>query len=88
MSIDYCLKLFKNIYYYVILYLLLKSSTSKRKKGDSMIGNRRIEKYLWISTMVFITFLLVGSFVLGRDVIEVSYVGFLYLMIAVCKYKK
>ena len=40
-----------------------------------MITNKNIEKYLWISTILFITYLLLGSFIVSRDLLDLGYLN-------------
>ena len=44
-----------------------------------------IEKYLWVATLLFISFLLIGSFIISRNFFELLYVAILYLTIVICK---
>lgn len=50
-----------------------------------MITNKSIERYLWISTVMFITYLLVGSFVVSRDLLDLAYLVILYVFILISK---
>lgn len=46
-----------------------------------MTTNKNIEKYLWILTVLFITYLLVGSFVVSSNFIDLAYLLVLYYSI-------
>ncbi len=46
-----------------------------------MITNKNIEKYLWISTILFITYLLLGSFIVSKDLLDLGYLVVLYLFL-------
>lgn len=48
-----------------------------------MITNKNIEKYLLISAIAFITFLLLGSFVVSRNFLELGYLIVFYMFIIV-----
>lgn len=46
-----------------------------------MITNKNIEKYLWISTILFITYLLLGSFIVSKDLLDLGYLVVLYIFL-------
>ena len=48
-----------------------------------MITNKNIEKYLLISAVAFITYLLLGSFVVSKNFLELGYLIIFYMFIAV-----
>lgn len=48
-----------------------------------MITNKNREKYLLISAIAFITFLLLGSFVVSRNFLELGYLIVFYMFIIV-----
>jgi len=48
-----------------------------------MITNEKTEKYLLISAIAFITYLLLGSFVVSGDFLELCYLGIFYIFIIV-----
>ena len=50
-----------------------------------MTTNKNIEKYLWITTVVFVTYLFLGSFVVSRNFYELVYLMILYSFIGVVK---
>lgn len=51
-----------------------------------MITNKNIEKYLWISTILFITYLLLGSFIVSRDLLDLGYLVVLYIFLLSSKF--
>lgn len=53
-----------------------------------MTSNKNIEKYLWISAVLFVTYLFVGSFIVSRDLYELSYLIILYGTMLFIKIKK
>lgn len=48
-----------------------------------MITNQKMEKYLLISMIIFITYLLLGSFVVSNDFLELGYLLLFYIFILV-----
>lgn len=48
-----------------------------------MITNKNREKYLVISAIVFITYLLLGSFVVSKNILELIYLVVFYVFITV-----
>jgi len=48
-----------------------------------MITNKKTEKYLLISAIAFITYLLLGSFVVSRNFLELFYLIIFYVFIIV-----
>lgn len=53
-----------------------------------MTIEKNIEKYLWITAVTFITYLLLGSFVISKDLTELAYLVFLYFTMIFIKVKK
>lgn len=43
-----------------------------------MTTNKNIEKYLWTLTVLFITYLLVGSFIESSNFLDLAYLFILY----------
>lgn len=50
-----------------------------------MITNKNVERYLWISAVMFVTLLLLGSFIISKNFIELAYLITLYTFIIVVK---
>ena len=50
----------------------------KNRKGDIMTTNKNVEKYLWITAVMFVTYLLLGSFIVSKNYIELLYLVVLY----------
>ncbi len=50
-----------------------------------MTKNKNIEKYLWMVTVLFITYLLVGSFIESSNFLDVIYLIVLYIFIIFTK---
>ena len=50
-----------------------------------MTTDKNVERYLWILAVSFITFLLLGSFILSRNLFELAYLIILYIFIVVVK---
>ena len=48
-----------------------------------MITNKNTEKYLVISAIIFITYLLLGSFVVSKNILELIYLVVFYVFITV-----
>lgn len=57
-------------------------------KGEFMTKEKNIEKYLWITAVMFITYLLLGSFVTSKDLTELAYLVLLYVTMVFIKIKK
>ena len=57
----------------------------KIEKGEFMINSNNVEKYLWISAVSFITFLLLGSFIVSGNLLELAYLIVLYAFIIIIK---
>ena len=75
LSIKKLTQLFINKKIYVIFIMLYK------RKGEIMITKE--EKCLLIMTIVFITYLLVGSFVVSRNLLDLAYLIVFYSVIAI-----
>ena len=50
-----------------------------------MTTNKNVERYLWISAVMFVTYLLLGSFVVSGNLLELVYLIILYAFIIVFK---
>ena len=46
-----------------------------------MITNKSIGKYLWISAVLFVTYLFLGSFIVSRNLSDLIYLAILYATI-------
>lgn len=55
------------------------------EKGEIMTTNKNVERYLWISAVMFVTFLLSGSFIISRNFLELAYLITLYVFIIIVK---
>ena len=51
------------------------------EKGEIMTTNKNFEKYLWISAVTFVTYLLLGSFIVSGNLLELGYLIILYVFI-------
>lgn len=43
-----------------------------------MTNNKNVERYLWISTVMFVTYLLLGSFIVSKNYVDLGYLIVLY----------
>lgn len=50
-----------------------------------MTTGKNIEKYLWITAVLFITYLFLGSFIVSRNFLELAYLIILYSFIGIVK---
>lgn len=50
-----------------------------------MSNNKNVEKYLWISAVMFVTYLLLGSFIVSKNFLELFYLIILYGVIILVK---
>lgn len=50
-----------------------------------MTTNKNVERYLWISSVVFVTFLLLGSFIISKNFLELAYLIILYAFLILIK---
>ncbi len=53
-----------------------------------MITNKSIGEYLWILTVVFITYLFLGSFVVSKDLYDLAYLITFYIFLIIGKISK
>ena len=58
----------------------------KGRKGDNMTINKNVEKVLWMFSVMFITYLLVGSFIVSRNILDIVYLVILYTSMIVIKF--
>jgi len=50
-----------------------------------MSNNKNVERYLWISAVMFVTYLLLGSFIVSKNFLELLYLITLYAFIICAK---
>ncbi len=50
-----------------------------------MISNKSIEKYLWASVVIFVTYLFLGSFIVSRNLLDLAYLIILYTFMVIVK---
>lgn len=50
-----------------------------------MTTNKSIEKYLWLSAVLFITYLFIGSFLVSKNYFDLFYIVMLYSFMLVVK---
>lgn len=50
-----------------------------------MTTNKNVERYLWISSVMFVTYLLLSSFIVSKNYLELGYLVVLYIFIIVGK---
>lgn len=50
-----------------------------------MTTNKNIERYLWIISVLFITYLFLGSFIVSGNFLDLGYLVILYLFIGIIK---
>ena len=55
------------------------------EKGEIMTNDKNVEKYLWISAVMFVTYLLLGSFIVGKNYVELAYLVILYVFVITIK---
>ena len=53
-----------------------------------MTTNKSIEKYLWISAVLFVTYLFLGSFIISKDLSDLFYLIVLYATLLFIKFIK
>lgn len=53
-----------------------------------MTTNKSIEKYLWISAVLFVTYLFLGSFIISKDLSDLFYLIILYATLLFIKFIK
>lgn len=50
-----------------------------------MANNKNVERYLWISAVMFVTYLLLGSFIVSKNLLDLFYLIILYVFIIIVK---
>ena len=50
-----------------------------------MTTDKKVEKYLWILSVMFVTYLLLGSFIVSKNYFELGYLIVLYIFIIIGK---
>lgn len=50
-----------------------------------MINNKNVERYLWISAVSLVTYLLLGSFIVSKNYIDLTYLIIFYIFIVTIK---
>ena len=50
-----------------------------------MTTNKNVERYLWISSVMFVTYLLLSSFIVSKNLLELGYLFVLYTIIIIAK---
>ena len=50
-----------------------------------MTTNKNVERYLWISTVMFVTYLFLSSFIVSKNYLELGYLVVLYTFIIIGK---
>ena len=50
-----------------------------------MTNNKNVEKYLWIAAVMFITYLLLGSFIVSKNFLDLAYLITLYSFMIIVK---
>jgi predicted membrane protein len=53
-----------------------------------MTTEKNIERYLWISAVMFVTYLLLNSFIISKNFLELGYLIILYTIIIINKIKE
>ena len=53
-----------------------------------MTTQKNVGKYLWIAAVTFITYLLLGSFIVSKDLADIIYLVILYTTIIYVKFSK
>lgn len=51
-----------------------------------MTTNKGVEKYLWVSAVLFVTYLFIGSFIVSKNFFDLGYLIILYLFIFINKF--
>jgi len=46
-----------------------------------MVTSKNVNKYLWLTSLIFITYLFIGSFIVSRDWLDLGYLILLYSFI-------
>ncbi|MBR6690985.1 MAG: hypothetical protein IKL65_06600 [Bacilli bacterium] len=50
-----------------------------------MSNNKNVERYLWISAVMFVTYLLLGSFIVSKNYLDLAYLIILYIFLVIAK---
>ena len=50
-----------------------------------MTTHKSIDKYLWITAVLFVTYLFLGSFIVSKDFFDLAYLIVLYSFICIVK---
>lgn len=50
-----------------------------------MTSNKNVERYLWISAVMFVTYLLLSSFIVSKNFLDLAYLIILYIFIICVK---
>lgn len=50
-----------------------------------MTNNKNVERYLWISAVIFVTYLLLGSFIVSKNFLDLAYLVTLYVFMIFIK---
>lgn len=50
-----------------------------------MITNKNVDKYLWLTSLVFITYLFIGSFIVSKNWLDLGYLIILYTSIVIVR---
>ena len=50
-----------------------------------MTTNKNVERYLWISSVMFVTYLLLSSFIVSKNYLELCYLVVLYICVITAK---
>lgn len=53
-----------------------------------MTTDKNIEKYLWITAVIFLTYLFLGSFIVSKSYSDLLYLIILYITIFIIKIRK
>lgn len=71
-----------------IICVILDLRVFKREKGDNMTIDKNVEKVLWMFAVMFATYLLIGSFIVSRNILDIVYLVILYTSIIIIKFTK
>ena len=50
-----------------------------------MTNDKNVEKYLWVSAVMFVTYLLLGSFIVSKNYVDLVYLVILYVFVTIVK---
>ncbi len=53
-----------------------------------MTIDKNVEKVLWMFAVMFATYLLIGSFIVSRNILDIVYLVILYTSIIIIKFTK